>query len=494
MRTIAVIAAFALAACGASEAPPVQAQPKKQEAKETAARPAALPNFTPLMKKQGPAVVAVTSTRKPPPSAAAGAPGAPGGPGGPGGPGAQGGAPQDPMLEFFRRFMPDMPERGPREGLGSGFIISKDGYILTNAHVVAGSDEVTVRLADAKQEFKAKVIGIDKRTDIALLKVDAKNLPVATLGDSSKLEAGDWVAAIGSPFGFSNTITAGIVSAKERSLPDEMYVPFIQTDVAVNPGNSGGPLLNLEGEVVGVNSMIYSGTGGYMGVSFAIPIEVALDVAKQLQSQGKVTRGRVGIGIQPVTKELAQSFKLDSTTGAIIVNVEKNGPAEKAGARVGDVVLAWNGKKLEDANELPRLVAATKPGTPATMEVMRNGKRESLKVNVGEIPQEEETVAKAQTREKPTASNRLGLAVRELPAADRKTLGVDYALVVVDVVGQPAQSSPILPGDIILAVNQQRFSSIEEFNKLLAEHEKGSSVALLVRRGDGAIYVPMPVG
>jgi serine protease Do len=492
VRTIAVIAAFTLAACGASEAPPVQAQTKTETPKqETAARAAALPDFKPLMKKQGPAVVAVTSTRKPAPSAAAGAPGAPGGPGGPG---AQGGAPQDPMLEFFRRFMPDMPERGgPREGLGSGFIISKDGYILTNAHVVAGSDEVNVRLADAKQEFKAKVVGLDKRTDVALLKVDAKNLPVATLGDSSKLEAGDWVAAIGSPFGFSNTITAGIVSAKERSLPDEMYVPFIQTDVAVNPGNSGGPLLNLAGEVIGVNSMIYSGTGGYMGVSFAIPIEVALDVAKQLQNQGKVTRGRVGIGIQPLTKELAQSFKLESTSGAVIVNVEKGSPAEKAGARVGDVVLGWNGKKLEDANELPRLVAATKPGTQATMDVIRGGKREALKVTVGEIPTEE-AVAKAETREKPTASNRLGLAVRELPAADRKTLGVEYALVVVDVVGQPARSSPILPGDIILAVNQQRFSSIEEFNKLLAQQEKGTSVALLVRRGEGAIYVPMPVG
>ena len=485
MRTIAVIAAFALAACGASESPPVQAQTRAEKPEAPAApRAAALPDFKPLMKKQGPAVVAVISTRKPAPSAAAGAPGAPG---------AQGG-PQDPMLEFFRRFMPDAPERGvPREGLGSGFIISKDGHILTNAHVVAGSDEVTVRLADAKQEFKAKVVGVDKRTDVALLKVDASNLPVATLGSSAQLEPGDWVAAIGSPFGFANTITAGIVSAKERSLPDEMYVPFIQTDVAVNPGNSGGPLLNLEGEVVGVNSMIYSGTGGYMGVSFAIPIEVALDVAKQLQNQGKVTRGRVGIGIQPLTKELAESFKLESTAGAVIVNVEKGGPAEKAGARVGDVVLAWNGRKLEDANELPRLVAATKPGSQATLELARNGKRESLKVTVGEIPTEE-SVARAQPREKASEPNRLGLAVRELPAADRKTLGVDYALVVVDVVGPPAQSSPILPGDIILAVNQQRFSSLEEFNKLLARHEKGSRVALLVRRGEGALYVPMPVG
>src|SRR5437870_4919876 len=220
---------------------------------------------------------------------------------------------QDPMAEFFRRFMPALPEPGkaPRQGLGSGFIISDDGYILTNAHVVAEFDDVNVRLADSKREFKAKVIGVDKRSDIALLKVDAEGLPTAKLGDSSKLEPGDWVAAIGSPFGFANTITAGIVSAKGRSLPDEMYVPFIQTDVAVNPGNSGGPLLNLQGEVIGVNSLIYSGTGGYMGVSFAIPIEVALDVSKQLKSQGKVTRGRIGVAIQPVTKELARSFKLE---------------------------------------------------------------------------------------------------------------------------------------------------------------------------------------
>ena len=484
MKTTAFLAALALAASAASVSHPAAAQQQSEQ------RLATLPNFTPLMKKEGPAVVAVISTRKP----AAAAAGAQGGPGG--GPGAQGGVP-DPMLEFFRRFMPDMPERGvPREGLGSGFIISKDGFILTNAHVVAGSDEVTVRLADAKQEYKAKVVGIDKRTDIALLKVDAKNLPVARLGTSEKLEPGDWVAAIGSPFGFANTITAGIVSAKERSLPDEMYVPFIQTDVAVNPGNSGGPLLNLAGEVVGVNSMIYSGTGGYMGLSFAIPIEVALDVAKQLQNSGKVTRGRVGIGIQPLTKELAQSFKLDKTTGAVIVNVEKGGPAEKAGAHVGDVVLGWNGKKLEDANELPRLVAATKPGTEATMEVVRNGKPVNLKVTVGEIPSEETvaSAAKPEAKEKAAPANRLGLAVRELPAAELKTLGVDYALVVVDVVGPPAQSSPILPGDIILAVNQQRFSSIEEFNKLVSEQDDGSSIALLVRRGDGAIYVPMPVG
>ena len=480
MRPFPSVLLAVLVACGASEPPPPQAPARSESAAPATAAPVAgLPDFTPLIRKQGPAVVAVVSTRKPP-AAAAGA-------------GAPEGMPPDPMLEFFRRFMPDMPERGgPREGLGSGFIISKDGYILTNAHVIAGSDEVNVRLADAKREFKAKVIGIDKRTDVALLKVEATDLPVAALGDSSKLQAGEWVAAIGSPFGFANTITAGIVSAKERALPDEMYVPFIQTDVAVNPGNSGGPLLNLAGEVVGVNSMIYSGTGGYMGVSFAIPIEVALEVAKQLQSSGKVTRGRVGIGIQPVTEELAQSFGLDKATGAVIVNVEKGGPADQAGARVGDVVVAWNGEKLEDPNELPRLVAATKPGTRASLEVLREGRPETLKVQVGEIA-DEETVAKAEPAQK-DPPNRLGLAVRELPEADRRTLGVDYALVVTAVVGPAARSSPILPGDIIVAVNQRRFSSLEEFNKLVAQHDKGSRVALLVRRGDASIYVPMPVG
>ncbi|HZM34112.1 MAG TPA: Do family serine endopeptidase [Burkholderiales bacterium] len=468
-----------LAACGEPEPFPRTPQPRNETSVPAASRSAALPDFTALIRKQGPAVVAVVSTRRPPAAAA--------------GTGAPEGTPPDPMLEFFRRFMPDMPERGgPREGLGSGFIISKDGYILTNAHVVANADEVSVRLADAKRELKASVVGIDKRTDVALLKVDGGDLPVARLGDSSRLQPGEWVAAIGSPFGFSNTITAGIVSAKERALPDEMYIPFIQTDVAVNPGNSGGPLLNLAGEVVGVNSMIYSGTGGYMGVSFAIPIEVALEVVKQLQSSGKVTRGRVGIGIQPLTKELAQSFGLEEATGAVIVNVEKGGPADRAGARVGDVVLAWNGEKLEDPNELPRLVAATKPGTQASLDVIREGSRQTLKVEVGEIVPEA-AVAKAEPAPR-EAPNRLGLAVRELPEAERRTLGVDYALVVTEVVGPAARSSPVLPGDIIVAVNQQRFSSLEEFNRLVARHGKDSRVALLVRRGNSALYVPIPAG
>jgi serine protease Do len=419
-----------------------------------------LPDFKALMKAAGPSVVNVISTRKAPQTAAAGG---------------------------------EAAERGTlRQGLGSGFIISEDGYILTNAHVVAEFDDVNVRLADSKREFKAKVVGLDKRSDVALLKVQAQGLPTATLGSSAKLEPGDWVAAIGSPFGFANTITAGIVSAKGRSLPDEMYVPFIQTDVAVNPGNSGGPLLNLQGEVIGMNSLIYSGTGGYMGVSFAIPIEVALEVSKQLMSEGRVTRGRLGIAMQPMTKELARSFHMDETSGAIITNLEKGGPAEQAGARVGDVVVEWNGERIDDPNELPRLVAATKPGSEARMVVWREGKRLELPLRVGEVP------AEGVVTQKPVATKgehaRLGVAVRELTAAERQALGVDYGLLVLEVSSRPGPGSNLLAGDVIVGVNQKRFSSRQEFEKLIAAQKKGDMVALFVRRGEISLYVPLEVG
>jgi len=376
--------------------------------------------------------------------------------------------------------------------MGSGFIISADGFILTNAHLVADFDEVNVRLADMKREFKAKVVGLDKRTDVALLKVDAKGLPTITLGDSSKVEPGQWVAAIGSPFGFANTITAGIVSATGRALPDETFVPFIQTDVAVNPGNSGGPLINLKGEVIGINSMIYSRTGGYMGVSFAIPIEVALNVAKQLQASGKVTRGRLGIGVQPMTKELAKSFKLDAPAGAVVVGVEPGSPAERAGLRTGDVILAFGGKPIEDPNELPRLVAAAQPGQKAQLEVWRNAKREQLTATVGEFPSESATASRKPAAKE--ASDDLGLSVQELPPEGRKALGVEYGLVVADIVGGPAARSQIQPGDVIVAVGQDKFGSMEEFKKLIARHKKGDSVALLVRRGEGALFVPLEIG
>jgi serine protease Do len=383
--------------------------------------------------------------------------------------------------------MPRGQQSVPMRGLGSGFIVSPDGYILTNAHVVDHASHVTVRLTD-RREFTAKVVGSDKASDVALLKIDAKNLPTVKIGSSRDAKVGEWVVAIGSPYGFENSVTAGIVSAKSRSLPDATYVPFIQTDVAVNPGNSGGPLLNLKGEVVGINSMIYSGTGGYMGVSFAIPIEVALEVSRQLQGQGKVVRGRIGIAMQPLTKELAQSFKLDAESGAVVVAVDPGGPAARAGVRPGDVVLDWNGRKIDDPNELPRLVAATRPGSSAKMEIWRGGKVETVEVAVGEIPAES---AKAPREAQPKeAHNRLGLALRELPAADRKALGIDYGLLVIDVA---TAAGPIMPGDVIVAVNQEQFKSLEEFNRLLGQAKKGESVALLVRRGDAAVYVPLVV-
>jgi serine protease Do len=456
--------------------------PSSSQGATAPSRAASLPDFTALVKKQGPAVVNVITTRAAPAAAGAG-----------------GLSPDDPFYEFFRRFMPDMPEgppgqgEGPGQGVGSGFIISPDGYILTNAHVVAGSSEVTVRMADAKREFKAKVVGADERSDVALLKVDQKNLPVAKLGKSSTLEPGQWVAAIGSPFGFANTITAGIVSATDRSLPSDTYVPFIQTDVAVNPGNSGGPLLNLNGEVVGINSMIYSRTGGYMGVSFAIPIEEAIKVSEQLREHGKVTRGRLGIGIQPVTKELAQSFKLESTNGVVVVQVEPGSPAEKAGLQVGDVILGYNGKPIEEGNVLPRLVGATKPGEQAKLDIWRKGERRSLTATVGEMPSASERTAKARPPAQGTPSG-LGLAVRELSPEERKKLGIEFGVVVMDVSQGPAARTPIRRGDVIVAVNQTRFSSIEEFTKLIEAQKKGSTVALLVRRGEGAIYVPVEVG
>ena len=437
----------------------------------------ALPDFTRLVREQGPAVVNIITKAAAKPQAGAGAPALPPG------------IPEE-FRDFFRRFGPGQPPGGaPRQGMGSGFIISADGHVLTNAHVVAGASTVTVRLADAKREFTAKVLGSDERTDVALLKVDATGLPTVKLGDSSRLQAGQWVAAIGSPFGFANTVTAGIVSATGRSLPAGSYVPFIQTDVAVNPGNSGGPLINLAGEVVGINSMIYSGTGGYMGVSFAIPIELALDVSKQLQATGKVTRGRIGVAIQPVTRPLAEAFGMKEPQGALISSVEPDSPAAKAGLRPGDIVVGYAGQPIEDVNELPRRVAATKPGERAEIEIVRQGKRQTLAITAGEFPAETTTAA-VPGKGGGEAAGELGITVSELPAAQRKNLGVDFGLVVQDV-----QKPDVLlrEGDVIVAVNRERFSSLEEFRKLVGSR-KGGTVALLVRRGESALYVPVPVG
>ncbi len=454
-------------------APKPQGQP---DASATArAQASGLPDFTVLVERQGPAVVNVVTTRK-----------------------LRAGAgldlPDDPIFDFFRRFMPNPPEAGPEskgQGIGSGFIISGDGFILTNAHVVAEADEVIVRLADAR-EFKGKIVGVDTRTDVALLKVTATGLPTVTLGNSENLKVGEWVAAIGSPFGFANTITAGIVSAKGRSLPDESFVPFIQTDVAVNPGNSGGPLLNLRGEVVGINSAIYSRTGGYMGVSFAIPIEVALDVGKQLQQTGKVTRGRLGVQIQALTPELAKSFKLEDSKGVVVASVEPGSPAAKAGLQSGDVILSFDGKPVQNANELPRIVAASKPGTPVTLEISRNGTRRQVKATLAEFPTDAATAQQSSPDGKQAqASNRLGLTVRELAPEQRKALGIGYGLLVE---GVAAQTSQIQRADIIIAVNNVYFRSVDEFNRIVQQQPTGGIVAVLVRRGDAALYIPIRIG
>ncbi|WP_119157398.1 Do family serine endopeptidase [Caldimonas tepidiphila] len=480
-----LLCAALLAACSKQQqdAAPTAAAPASAPASApaaSAASTAAPPDFTALVRKVGPAVVNVVTTRNARQTPAQMAPG-------------------DPMLEYFRRFMPQQPPGGGQEapggGIGSGFIIDAQGHILTNAHVVAGADEVQVRLADSKREFKARVVGIDPQTDVALLKVDAQDLPTATLGDSSKLQPGEWVAAIGSPFGFANTITAGIVSATERALPDEMLVPFIQTDVAVNPGNSGGPLLNVRGEVIGINSQIYSRTGGYMGLSFAIPIGLAMEVADQLRTEGRVTRGRLGIGIQEVSPELAQSFKLNEPRGALVTSVEPNGPAQRGGIAIGDVILSVNQQPVRDAGDLPRIVARTKPDTQVQIEVWRNGASQTLNATMGEMP----STAPPPARPEPAGgmqspgANQLGIVVSELPPQGRRVLGVPYGLVVQGVQSASARS-PLQPGDVIIGVNNQPFANLEEFNRHVSQAAPGSTLALLVRRGDANLYVPIPVG
>ncbi|HEY0844463.1 MAG TPA: Do family serine endopeptidase [Noviherbaspirillum sp.] len=365
----AVFLSTLLAACSPSDkeqnvasAPAPAAQPAPSA---NAGRTVELPNFVNLVKQQGPAVVNISATR-----VAAGPTGLREG---------------DPFYEFFRRFgIPPEAGEPPAGGLGSGFITSQDGYILTNAHVVADTDEVSVKLSD-KREFKARVIGMDPYTDVALLKIDATELPFVTIGDPAKLEPGEWVAAIGAPFGFENSVTVGVVSAKGRLLPNESYVPFIQTDVAVNPGNSGGPLFSTRGEVVGINSQIYSETGGYMGISFAIPIDIAINIANQLRETGKVTRGRIGVQVQELTVDLAAGLGLKEPRGALVSAIERGGPADKAGMQPGDVVLSLNGQQIQNSADLARFVAGTRPGTTVPVEIWRKGNTLSLKVTVAEL-------------------------------------------------------------------------------------------------------------
>jgi serine protease Do len=378
----------------------------------------------------------------------------------------------------------------PQTAQGSGFIIKPDGYILTNAHVVGNGGEVTVRLTD-KREFKAKVIGTDPRSDVALIKIEGKNLPVVEIGNPQKAKVGEWVAAIGSPFGFENSISAGIVSAKGRSLPDEGYVSFIQTDVAVNPGNSGGPLFNLNGEVIGINSMIYSRTGGYMGVSFAIPIDVAMEVADQLQSHGKVTRGRLGVQIQQLSQELAKSFGMKDAKGALVASVEPGSPADKAGLKSGDVIVDFDGKAVEDSRDLPRMVGTTKPGTDAKVKIYRHGEEKTLTVAVGEM--QAEKTAKAGRSEAGPETGKLGLAVQDLTSDQKEQLEVKGGVVVGAVQG-PAAKAGIQEGDVVLAVNGESVQSAKQFKTLVDNAPQGKPMALLIQRGENRLYVPVTVG
>jgi len=388
---------------------------------------------------------------------------------------------------------PGVPREFENRSLGSGFIISSDGHILTNAHVIDAADEVTVRLND-KREFKAKVIGSDKRTDVALIKIDASNLPAVKMGDPSQLRVGEWVVAIGSPFGFENSVTAGIVSAKGRSLPQENYVPFIQTDVAVNPGNSGGPLFNMNGEVVGINSQIYSRSGGYMGVSFAIPIDVAMEVQNQLRAHGKVSRGRLGVVIQEINKDLAESLGLSKPMGAAVSSVEKDGPADKAGIEAGDVILKFDGKMVNQSADLPRMVGATRPGTKSTVQIWRKGATRDISLTVGEMQEEKLASLRLGRGAKPSerTANRLGLVVRELTAEQRRDLKINSGLLIEDVTSGAARSD-LRPGDIVLALIHKgattEIKTVEQFNQLLSGFGKNSNITLLVRRGEMQTFV-----
>ncbi len=433
-----------------------------------------LTDFSALVKRYGPAVVniSVTSNVK----ASFG-----------GVPGFGGGDRNDPFFEFFRGFrIPQDAVPAPVRGQGSGFIVSSDGYILTNTHVVDNASEVTVKLTD-RREFKAKVVGADKQSDVALIKIDAKDLPTVRLGNSHDTHVGEWVVAIGAPYGFENTVTAGIVSAKSRSLPDGSYVPFIQTDAAVNPGNSGGPLFNLAGEVIGINSQIYSRTGGFQGLSFAVPIEIALKVKDDLQAHGKVTRGRLGVTIQEVNAALADSFGLDRPHGALVSDVEKGGPADRAGLKAGDVILKMDGKPVERSIDLPVMVANAKPGTETTLDVWRKGDDRTMKVTLGE--RVDAKVASSDGAAPGTG--RLGLAVRPLTSDEKRETG-EHAGVVVEDASGPAARAGIQPGDIIVSLNGLPVTNPGQLRELAAKG--GKRLALLVERDGGKLFVPVDIG
>jgi serine protease Do len=447
----------------------------------------ALPDFTDLVEQVGPSVVNIrtlekASTRQ-----------------------GEGGAMDQNMLEFFKRFglpIPNMPN-GPRQspapnhgqpqdedqprGVGSGFILTSDGMIMTNAHVVDGADEVLVTLTD-KREFKAKIIGADKRSDVAVVKIDATGLPAVKVGDVGRLRVGEWVMAIGSPFGLENSVTAGIVSAKQRDTGD--YLPFIQTDVAINPGNSGGPLINMRGEVVGINSQIYSRSGGSMGISFSIPMDEAVRVSEQLRATGRVTRGRIGVQIDQVTKEVAESIGLGKPRGALVRGVETGAPADKAGVEAGDIIIKFDGKPVDKSSDLPRMVGSTKPGTKSTLTVFRRGATKDLSVTIAEIEADKPVKKSADKPAKPKESSAvqvLGLTVSDLTDAVKKELGSKGG-VQVDSVADAAARAGLREGDVIMTVANVSVGSVKELEAVLAKLDKTKPVPVLFRRGEWAQY------
>ncbi|WP_341676933.1 DegQ family serine endoprotease [Niveibacterium sp. SC-1] len=439
----------------------------------------ALPDFSSLVEQTGPAVVniSVTSVQK---TVAGGI------------------SPDDPFYDFLRRFgMPGAPggqggEAQPRisQGVGSGFIVSADGYVLTNAHVVDKATEVTVRLTD-KREFKAKVVGSDKRTDVALLKIAATGLPMVKIGNAEQAKVGEWVVAMGSPFGFDNTVTAGIISAKARRLPDETFVPFLQTDVAINPGNSGGPLFNMNGEVIGINSQIYSRSGGFMGISFAIPIDVAMKVKDQLQKFGKVQRGKLGVLIQGMDDDLAQTFGLDKAKGALIAQVEPSGPAAKAGLQAGDVILGVDGSTIDESADLPRIIGERHPGDKVKLKVWRDKASRDVTVALGEQQAEETAAADdegAEGGEAKKPAGKLGVSVRPLTAAEASQVGAPGGLLVERVNGAAAKAG-VQPGDVILGVNNAKVTTLDELRKQI--DAAGDRFALLVMRNGNRVFVPI---
>ncbi|MBI1421918.1 MAG: Do family serine endopeptidase [Gammaproteobacteria bacterium] len=444
-----------------------------------------LPDFTGLVKQVAPAVVNISTTQKI----------------------------KHPHMKRPNVEIPDLPEdspwgdllrkffgddnNGPEEfntqSLGSGFIIDSNGYIITNNHVIKNADEIIVRLSD-RRELKAKLIGTDPRSDVALLKIDAKDLPVVKLGDSDKLQAGQWVMAIGSPFGFDHSVSAGIVSAIGRNLPSENYVPFIQTDVAINPGNSGGPLFNMDGEVVGINSQIYSRTGGFMGLSFAIPINVATSVVKQLREKGKVSRGWLGILIQDINRELAESFGMKEPMGAVVLKVLDDSPAKKAGFKIGDVVVEFNGKKIERSSDLPIAVGSTPVGETAKVKVIREGKPVELSVKIAELPSEDKLASSEGKENAPAKANRIGIVVDELSPEQRRRLDMKKGgIIVKEVTDGPAADAGIIRGDVLLRIDGHDINGVRQFHDLLEKLPKGKPVPMLIQRNNSPIFLALKI-